>query len=379
MRPAAAVVGIFFAIFAAIEWSVVAGLFDSSVDDVFDLTFLLFQGFWALSWSVGVLFLGALTLLFAFYSESARLEGRTLIQIAKLGWLKILIDYDLSKVRNVRLEQIGANDPDTVQVRFDYEAGTNALGNTMRRAEGQRLVDAITAAARFAPGTASPRPIEDLRSIDTTTPRPAPARPPTPAVPLPLPSESAIALVIANFVPLVGVLFFGWDLGDVMVLYWVESGVIAFYTVLKIAIVGKLAAIVAAPFFIGHFLLIYGLFLRGNTGGRTPGAAAELSAVFIPIWTSIAALFISHGVSFFTNFMGQREYEDASVSALMTAPYNRVLVMHFTLIFGGWIILLLGTPTGALVVLLAVKTLLDLRAHRREHALIRAVPGHGSG
>ena len=117
----------------------------------------------------------------------------------------------------------------------------------------------------------------------------------------------------------------------------------------------------------GHFLLIYALFLRGNTGGWAPGAAAELSAIFNPIWTSIAALFISHGISFYTNFVGQREYDGASVKALMTAPYGRVIVMHMTLILGGWIILLLRMPTGALAILLLLKTVVDLQAHRKEH------------
>ncbi len=205
-----------------------------------------------------------------------------------------------------------------------------------------------------------------------------PVRTKPPAVPLPLSSESAIALVVANLVPLAGVLFFGWDLGSIMVLYWVESGVIAFYTVLKIAIVGKLAAIVAVPFFVGHFggfmiahfLLIYSLFLRESIGGWAPGAGAELYAIFIPIWISIAALFISHGVSFFTNFIGEREYEAATVSGLMHAPYYRVIVMHMTLILGGWIVMLIGMPAGALVVLLLLKTAVDLHAHRREHAVI---------
>ena len=172
-------------------------------------------------------------------------------------------------------------------------------------------------------------------------------------------------------------MFFGWSLGDIMVLYWVESGVIAFFTVLKIAIVGRLGALVAAPFFVGHFggfmsghfLLIYAFFLRGSRAGWVPGAAAELQSIFAPIWTSIAALFVSHGVSFYTNFIGEREYEGATVSGLMTAPYHRVIVMHLTLIFGGWIIMLMGMPTGALVVLLLLKTAVDLHAHQREHAV----------
>ena len=68
------------------------------------------------------------------------------------------------------------------------------------------------------------------------------------------------------------------------------------------------------------------------------------------------------------NFLGEREYEGATVSGLMTAPYTRIMVMHLTLIFGGWIVLLIGMRTGALVVLLIVKTAFDLHAHRREHA-----------
>ena len=78
------------------------------------------------------------------------------------------------------------------------------------------------------------------------------------------------------------------------------------------------------------------MFLREKVDGWAPGGGIRV--IFVPIWTSIAALFISHGVSFFTNFIGEREYEGATVSGLMAAPYHRVMVMHLTLIFGGWII-----------------------------------------
>jgi hypothetical protein len=376
MRAVSLFLAASFVIFAAIEWATIASMFGRSIDDVFDLVFLLFQGFWALGWLVGVLVLGALTILFAFYSESARLEDGRLVHIPKLGPLTILVDYDLSKITNVRLEQVSGNDRDTVRVRFDYDGGAHALGDAMPRADGQRVVDAIAAAARFVP-----RAVE-ARVADTPIQKPT-VRAAQPAVPMPW--TSAVALVVANLVPLAGVLFFGWDLASIMVLYWVESGVIAFYTAMKIAIVGKLAAIAAVPFFVGHFggfmaahfLLIYGLFLRGSTGGWTPGVGPELYAIFIPIWIPIAALFISHGVSFYTNFIGQREYEHMSVSGLMTAPYNRVMVMHLTLIFGGWIILLIGMPAGALVVLLLLKTAVDLRAHRNEHAAAAAPSGQG--
>ena len=197
MRPAAIALGIFFAVFAAVEWTAVAGLFRHSVDDVFDLSFLLFQAFWALGWLVGVLILGALTILLAFYSESARIEDGRLIHIPQFGPLKILVDYDLAKVRNARLDPVGGTDSETVQVRFDYDGGVNALGNATGRAEGQRVVDAIAAASHFVPRAADAGQPE-LRTLEP------PARTKPPAVPLPLSSESAIALVVANLVPLVG-------------------------------------------------------------------------------------------------------------------------------------------------------------------------------
>ena len=43
------------------------------------------------------------------------------------------------------------------------------------------------------------------------------------------------------------------------------------------------------------------------------------------------------------------------------------MVMHVTIIFGGWLILALGMPTWALVLLVGLKTAVDLAAHRKEH------------
>jgi Family of unknown function (DUF6498) len=174
------------------------------------------------------------------------------------------------------------------------------------------------------------------------------------------------------------VLFFRWDLPSVIMLFWAESAIIGFYTVLKMAVVGKFWALFAVPFFIGHFggfmamhfLFIYEFFVRGlhHLGGPAPGVREALVGVFVPIWPSLAALFISHGVSFFMNFLGRREYAHTTVAALMTAPYNRIMVMQFTIILGGWIIMLLNNPVPALAMLVLMKTTVDFRAHRMEHA-----------
>lgn len=121
--PVAIAFGVFFAIFAGVGYGAVATVFGRPVDDLFDLAFLMFHLFWALGWSVGVLLLGTIAFLFAFYSESARLEHGKLVHVPKLGPVKILVDYDLKKITNVRLDQKRENDPDGVRVRFDYDGG----------------------------------------------------------------------------------------------------------------------------------------------------------------------------------------------------------------------------------------------------------------
>jgi hypothetical protein len=47
-------------------------------------------------------------------------------------------------------------------------------------------------------------------------------------------SRTAVLLVAANAVPLAGVLFFGWSLWTILVLYWVENGIVGFWTLPRI-------------------------------------------------------------------------------------------------------------------------------------------------
>jgi len=50
------------------------------------------------------------------------------------------------------------------------------------------------------------------------------------------------------------------------------------------------------------------------------------------------------------------EYQRASLNALMAQPYGRVVVLHLTVLFGGWVVMLLGSPLFALVLLVVLKT-----------------------
>ena len=67
---------------------------------------------------------------------------------------------------------------------------------------------------------------------------------------------SAIVLVLANLVPLFGVLLFDWQVFDIVLLYWVENVVIGLVNVVRMLICGPVRRYPLVAFFILH----YGIF-----------------------------------------------------------------------------------------------------------------------
>lgn len=96
---------------------------------------------------------------------------------------------------------------------------------------------------------------------------------------------------------------------------------------------------------------------------------ALLAANTIPLQVrlSVLALFASHGVSFVYNYLLKREYVSTNPGKLMASPYGRVVVMHIAIIAGGFFTMALGSPAGLLVVLVILKTVMDVTLHNRSH------------
>jgi hypothetical protein len=81
----------------------------------------------------------------------------------------------------------------------------------------------------------------------------------------------------------------------------------------------------------------------------------------------VVGLAISHGVSFWTNYLGRGEYRRLSPAEVMAQPYGRLVILHLTIILGAFVSIFLGTPIGSLLVLVVLKTALDLYFHLRQH------------
>jgi hypothetical protein len=86
------------------------------------------------------------------------------------------------------------------------------------------------------------------------------------------------------------------------------------------------------------------------------------------LWLPLGALAASHVFSFFWNFVRRGEYLRARLQEQMMKPYGRVVVLHLAILLGGAAATVLGSPLWALLVLLGVKIVVDLKAHLKEHS-----------
>ena len=224
-------------------------------------------------------------------------------------------------------------------------------------------------------------------------------------------SPVAIAVLIAvNAIPLVGVLFLGWDLATLVAVYWAENGVVGLYALARLLTAGRvfpaidrrvapqppdppgagtrtLQTLALGAFFCVHygiFWVVHGIFVwvvlpmvfsvfAGEPGvGESIGSFGEPSSLQVAfpdagvVVSASVFLLISHGVSFLANWLIGGEHLTSTPEAEMRAPYTRVVILHLTILLGAFGVALFGARTAALVVLVVLKTAVDLASHLAE-------------
>ncbi len=227
--------------------------------------------------------------------------------------------------------------------------------------------------------TSSPEPAEPLQAQATPPPADEGLRGRLTA--------SSVFLLLANLVPLYGVLQWGWSVSSVILLFWLENLIIGAVNVMRFMsaspqVISSSQRIVSTVFFIVHygtFCLVHGLFVL-TMFSKSFGIESGMLGVgdMLPIveralqqdkliWP-LLGIAASHLFSFGINYIGGGEYQRTSDKQLMKLPYARVIVLHITIIMGGILIQVFDSPTASLVLLVCIKTAMDLVAHRREHA-----------
>lgn len=384
------------------DWS---GGVTGGQDSAFDLLVPLFAGFFLLAWSSGVLLLLFATLATLFAGEVLHAQpGRLTAWVQVLG-LGIGMRFPGSGLADLRVAEpdaaaeAAATAGDAagiaaeqaadaawrgVHLAFTFAGETVRVGSSLSTEQAEGLLRRIQELTVMGAGVGSPGPTAASGLAEGSTDAGAgrsPAHRPVDAIDAPVPGPSslaALALILANLLPVPGVLLFGWQIGEIFLLYWAESAIIGFFALARMVVVGRWAALFFGPFFcgvFGAFMTAHLLFVLGLiTGFGTNAARADTSilAELTALWPALLGLFISHGISFRRNFLGRGEYAFTDIRRQMTAPYGRIAVMQVTIILGGMAAMTLGNPLPSLLLLIGLKTAVDLRAHLRHHR--RAVP-----
>ena len=170
-----------------------------------------------------------------------------------------------------------------------------------------------------------------------------------------------VGAVLVNAIPVFGVLFGGWSAFALMLLYWLENVVIGVFNVARMIAsgfaqgpAGIAACLFVVPFFTFHygmFCLVHGVFVwtmfgqgfaqmaaidgpfdLSNLVGRVVALTPGLRAGFISIviWQSLL---------FFVFFLGRSEFRRTDPMTQMAAPYGRIIVLHLTILAGGFVVL----------------------------------------
>lgn len=221
---------------------------------------------------------------------------------------------------------------------------------------------------------------------------------------------SGYFIIAANLLPLGFVLTGDWGLREILPLYWVESAIIGFFTILKMLLAGgaiaqfragKSGARAALPpgllpggaysvlamagklfmagFFTVHFgmfMFVHGVFLFGFVLQGAQLGPAKVDPMNAGLWLDylgavkwgILALFGGHAASFFLNYIAGGEYRHASAGECMASPYSRIVVMHLTILLGAFASIVLPGAGTIMAIFVVAKIFADVAAHKKEHA-----------
>lgn len=194
-----------------------------------------------------------------------------------------------------------------------------------------------------------------------------------------------VTVLVSNAIPLIGVLRYGWSATNVLVLYWLESLLIAIFTCLRIAAhcrltrlrghwregqltpspgaVGKRPvllrdyATVAFVFTLAHGLFVIALaFIFTSNHPDSPVWRFES----VPFRHGALLLLAVLAAEFVVDMIGLRARTFAWMRAYTQQRMGRVLILHLAIIFGMFAAAATDSPYAILYVLIGLKTLWDL-------------------
>lgn len=187
----------------------------------------------------------------------------------------------------------------------------------------------------------------------------------------------AWVILIVDLFPIWAVLTLGWGAAPLVFLYWLENLIIGavalarmIATSVKEHVIGLVGMLFLGPFFIVHygmFCFVHGIFISTfanmHAGGVDPDFPSPLglinraleSGTNMP--TFILAIIAVQIYLFVTDFILRGEFRKTTINAEMTAPYGRIIVLHFAIFAGAFALAAIGEPLWGVLGLILLRAL----------------------
>lgn len=200
-------------------------------------------------------------------------------------------------------------------------------------------------------------------------------------------------LLLANVVTIYFTVREGWDLYNVMLIYWFQSFSIGFFTVIRILLlknysvdgflleskvpsVNTTTKVKTAFFFVIHyglFLLILFIMIPSVTLGGQSFSQINYTKYFdftTVILEIIAAtiFFLNHGFSYFYN--RSTDDQKLNIGSLASYPYLRIVPMTLFLFLPPVYMFPSSFMAGYMIIFLILKTLIDALMHVIQHSAV---------
>jgi len=201
------------------------------------------------------------------------------------------------------------------------------------------------------------------------------------------PFLSLTFLILANLFSLTGVLLFEWTAFDLIALFCAETVVVGFYNVIKMrnasdADKATLWRFNAIPLFlttyillilsqISFFLVFTHLYINRREELQILEYNENVWNFFINLnfFIALSLLFLSHGVSYWFNYVLRKEYEKITVGRLVFLPFRRTIKHQTIVILGGLYLGVIQASNWILILLVLTKIIFDSKAHINEHKI----------
>lgn len=216
-------------------------------------------------------------------------------------------------------------------------------------------------------------------------------------------ASAVLALGLGNLIPLLGVLLFGWSLPQILLVYWMESGVVGVIGALKVRAAIDLGAaasgrtaegtaddspaaahtivapvrrrvrpprgsggwVVAALWlvvYLGFWAILGAIVIQIVNGGFYEGASTT-GFTGVPIGSVLVGAFglvIGHAYAYYRDYVRGERYLTDSLLDLERTPFARPVVLLGAIAVGGVGTAIVGAPVGFLIAMVLAKTAIEL-------------------